>query len=176
MKNKPLKEKKMFKVHWREVLLLPVLIFLFTAVSAQEAIPVSGGNASGEAGSLSYSVGQAVYTTVAGAEGIVAQGVQQPYEISALTGTHKVAGISLEVSAYPNPAADYLILNTGAESFQGNHTLEYRMYDMNSKLLHAEKLISNETTIAMGHLMPSVYFVKIINGDQEIKSFKIIKK
>ncbi len=176
MKNKPLEKTRTFKVNWKEALLLPVIILLFTAASAQEAIPVSGGNASGEAGSLSFTVGQAAYITVTGAEGIVAQGVQQPYEISAVTGSNKVAGISLEVSAYPNPAADYLILNTGAASFKGNNKLEYRLYDMHSRLINTEKLISNETIIAMGHLMPSVYFVKIINQDQEIKSFKIIKK
>lgn len=176
MKNKPHEKKRKFKVNWKEALLLPVIVFLFTAASAQEAIPASGGNASGEAGSLSYSVGQAVYTTATGAEGIVAQGVQQSYEISSVTGTNKVEGISLEVSAYPNPAVDYLILNTAAASIKGNHKLEYRMYDMQSRLLQTEKLISNETIIAMGHLMPSVYFVKIINQDQEIKSFKIIKK
>jgi hypothetical protein len=42
--------------------------------------PQAGGEATGSGGSVSYSVGQVVYTTNTGINGSVAQGVQQPYE------------------------------------------------------------------------------------------------
>lgn len=175
MKNKPSDKKIHVKLYCKKALLLFVVLFFISAVSAQTAIPVSGGNASGEAGSLSYSVGQAFFTTVKGEGGLTAQGVQQPYEILTLTGTNELPGINLELSAYPNPVADYLVLNTGKALSTGIQNLEYRLYDMNSRLLNSAIIVSDKTDIAMEHLVPSVYFIKIISDNLEIKSFKIIK-
>ncbi len=53
-----------------------------TGLQAQTSVNATGGNASGSGGSASYSVGQVVYTTHTGTNGSVAQGVQQPFEIS----------------------------------------------------------------------------------------------
>ncbi len=60
-----------------------ITIFLLglglSELHAQEATLASGGNATGSGGSVSYSVGQVVYTTNIGTTGSVAQGVQQAY-------------------------------------------------------------------------------------------------
>ncbi len=67
--------------------------------------------ASGSDGTASYTVGQVVYTTETGTNGYsIAQGVQQPFEISVVTGIKEAKDISLSVSAYPNPTSDYLIV------------------------------------------------------------------
>lgn len=176
MKKEPSEKKVNIKIRGNTLLLLFALTFLFFAASAQNAIPVSGGNASGEAGYLSYSVGQAFYTTVTGTGGFVTEGIQQPYDISVVSGIRGVANISLELSAYPNPAADYLILNTSDAASKGIRNLEYRLYDLNSRLLYAASITGVQTTVEMGHLEPSMYFIKIISDKLEIKSFKIIKK
>jgi hypothetical protein len=70
-------------------------------VHAQSTIPATGGNAAGNGGSVSYTVGQIVYTTVSGTNGSVAQGVQQPYEISVVTGIENKE-INLSCSIYSN--------------------------------------------------------------------------
>ena len=67
-----------------------------TVLQAQNTIPASGGNATGTGGSVSYTVGQIVYTKSAGSNGSSAQGVQQPYEISVPTALEEAKGISLE--------------------------------------------------------------------------------
>ena len=46
---------------------------------------------------------------------------------------------------------------------------------MNGKLLQNEKITGNQTSIAMGNLVPANYFVKVIQGNKEVKTFKIIK-
>ncbi len=51
----------------------------------QETITSAGGNTTGSAGSVSYTVGQIIFSTFSGANGSVIQGVQQPYEISIAT-------------------------------------------------------------------------------------------
>ena len=67
-----------------------------TGLQAQEAVLASGGDTSGSGGSISYSVGQVVYTTNTGTSGYsVAEGVQQPYEISVVTSLDKSINIKL---------------------------------------------------------------------------------
>jgi hypothetical protein len=89
-----------------------------TGLQAQTSVNATGGDASGGGGSVSYSVGQVVYTTNTGANGSVAQGVQQPFEISVVTGIEEAKGINLSVSAYPNPTTDYLELKVESEKLK----------------------------------------------------------
>ena len=143
-----------------------------TGLQAQESVNASGGNASGSGGSVSYSVGQVVYQTHTGSNGSVAEGVQQPYEISVVTGIYEAKGINLSVTAYPNPTTDYLTLSI--DKFDISN-LSYHLYDMNGILLQNAKITGNQTSIAMGNLVPANYLVKVIQGNKEVKTFKIIK-
>lgn len=143
-----------------------------TGLQAQESVNATGGDASGSGGSVSYSVGQVVYTTNTGTNGSVTQGVQQPYEISVVTAIEEAKGINLTVTAYPNPATDYLTLRI--DEFEISN-LSFQLYDMNGKLLQNEKITGNQTSIVMSNLVPANYFVKVIQGNKEVKTFKIIK-
>lgn len=57
---------------------LYLLLLVGFNIQAQVAIVGSGSNATGSGGSLSYSIGQVVYTTNSGSTFTSAQGVQQP--------------------------------------------------------------------------------------------------
>jgi len=154
---------------------LSALLFLglgLTGLQAQTSVNATGGDASGSGGSASYSVGQVVYTTHTGTSGSVAEGVQQPFEISAVTGIEEAKGINLSVSAYPNPTTDYLTLSISEFEISN---LTYQLYDISGKLLQSEKITGNQTNIVMSNLVPANYFVKVIAGNQLIKVFKIIK-
>ena len=135
----------------------------------------SPGNASGSGGSASYSLGQVVYTTNIGANGSVAQGVQQPFEISVVTAIEEAKGINLSVTAYPNPTTDFLQLKVDASTTLSIQSMSYQLYDMNGKLLQSEKITGNQTSIVMSNLVPANYFVKVIQANKEVKTFKIIK-
>lgn len=159
-----------------ELFLKSVLVFLSfilaIGLQAQETITTTGGEASG-VGSASYTVGQTVYTTQTGINGnTLAQGVQQPYEISVVTGLTEAIGINISVFAYPNPTSDYLIIKV--EGYE-TENLQYQVFDINGKLLKSKKADGNETQIATTELAPATYFVKILDREKEIKVFKIIK-
>jgi hypothetical protein len=114
-----------------------------------------------------------VYTTnTSASNGSVAQGVQQPFEISVITGLEETKGINLTVSAYPNPTTDNLTLSL-TDIYASK--LSYQLYDMQGKLLQSEKITGNQTSIIMSNLVPANYFVKVIQGNKEVKTFKIIK-
>jgi hypothetical protein len=151
-----------------------VLMFVigFTGLKAQSTITASGGNASGTGGNVTYTVGQIVYTTNTGTSGKVYQGVQQPYEITVVTGIDDALDISLEMLVYPNPTTDFIKLTI--KNFE-IESLSYQLYDINGSLLKIDKVVGNETHISMQGLKPSTYFIKVIQGNRDIKTFKIIK-
>lgn len=149
------------------------LIANVTTIQAQNAIPATGGNASGSGGTSDYTVGQVVYTTNSGTNGSVAQGVQQPYEISTVTGIEEALGIMLECLIYPNPTNDFLTLKVENYDIQN---LWYKLFDASGRLLESKKVTGNETQISMVSLSPSVYFLKVADNQKDIKTFTIIKK
>ena len=144
-----------------------------STIQAQDAIPVTGGNVSGSGGTVSYTVGQVVYTNNTGYNGSVAQGVQQPFEISVVTTIEEDKGISLNFMVYPNPAANVLILK-----IEGKIPPQWMasLSDMNGKLLENKKITENETIILIGNYASAIYFLKIADTNKEIKTFKIVKK
>ena len=144
-----------------------------TGLKAQEVILPAGGNASGSGGSsVSYSIGQIVYTTHTGTNGSEAQGVQQPYEISVVIGIPEANGINLSVTAYPNPTSDYLTLEVGNYD---SANLQYLIFDVSGKLLQTIDAQGPTTQIEIRALAPGNYFVKVLDNKEEIKVFKIIK-
>lgn len=143
-----------------------------TGLQAQEAISTSGGNASGAGGTASYSVGQIVYSTFTGTNGSLTQGVQQPYEISVVTGLKEAIGIDLVCSVYPNPATDFVTLKAGNYETED---LTYQLYNSSGNLLEKKKIEGYESIIVISKLVPGTYFLKVNAKNKEIKTFKIIK-
>lgn len=141
-------------------------------VNAQQASVASGGVASGSGGSVSFSIGQVVYTTNHGATGTVAQGVQQPYEISQTTGIAESKNINLQVSAYPNPTIDFLTLQVSNLDLKN---VSYQLIDMNGRLIETKLITSNEMSITMSNLIAATYFLKVTSNNKEVTTFKIIK-
>jgi Secretion system C-terminal sorting domain len=144
-------------------------------LQAQEAVLASGGNASGSGGSASYTVGQVAYTSHTGSGGEVNLGVQQAFEIYAL-GVDHFPKISLSMSVYPNPTADYVILKTGEYALEN---LAYQLFDLTGKQITNQKITNNETKIPMEGLAISTYLLKVSAKDNAgqsiIKTFKINK-
>ncbi|MCW4468471.1 T9SS type A sorting domain-containing protein [Flavobacterium sp. MFBS3-15] len=142
------------------------------ALLAQEAVTASGTEASGSGGSASISTGQVAYTTLTGAEAIITQGVQQPYEILVL-GNDEHGPIFLNVVAYPNPTVSTLMLRIESESMDG---LRYELFDLNGRILAEKPIKDAETIIPVDHYPAATYILKVYSGRFEAKTFKIVKK
>ena len=140
------------------------------SIQAQQTTASAGGDASGIGGTFSYSIGQVVYTYNYGTDVIVAQGVQQPFEISIL-GLDNYQ-INLVMQTYPNPTKDYLVLNVHALDLSN---MIFQLYDVNGRLIETRTMFSPIETICMMNLPSSVYVLKVTNNNKEVKSFKIIK-
>jgi len=147
--------------------------FSITILQAQATIPATGGNATGSGGSVSYTVGQITCNFLSGTNGTVAQGVQQPYEISVVTAIENTEGITLEYKVYPNPTRGLITLTIKPYDHEN---LKYRIYDLNGILLQDKKVESGETEISIESFSFAIYFLKVIKDNQEVKVFKIVKK
>jgi hypothetical protein len=142
-------------------------------IRAQNSVSASGGNASGSGGSVSYTVGQIFYNTISGSNGTVAQGIQQPYEISVVTALENTEGIILEYVVYPNPTSGLIKLIIKPFDYEN---WRFRLYDLNGILIQDKKIENEETEISLGKLSSSMYFLKIISNNHEVKVFKIVKR
>lgn len=151
-----------------------VLFFLLWSLSttfAQHASVASGNDVSGSGGSFSYTIGQVVYATNIGTSFSIAEGVQQPYEISVTVGINN-SKIQLGAMVYPNPTTNYIVLKT--EGYPSKE-LSYQLFDQNGKLIFSKQIISNIERIEMQNLAASTYFLKVVENQIVRKVFKIVK-
>jgi hypothetical protein len=155
----------------KTITLLACLLFVTPVMYGQDAIPASGGAAIGSGGTVSYSVGQLMYTTNIGS-GTVSQGVQQAFEFQTLSNP-ELTTVNLSAVTYPNPTKDYIVLSLTDATLTG---LSYMMFDLQGRLVTKAKVEQEATQIAMKNLAIGVYILKVNQNNQELKTFKIIKK
>lgn len=149
---------------------LLLLLLSVGSVRAQEAVPATGGSASGSNGNMSYSVGQVVYTAGSGTNGSVIQGVQQPYSISSAGIGEELENIRLTV--FPNPATDVLNLSLEETEITG---YSYALYNQQGQLVRSSTISEAQTTIPVQDLKAANYVLNVTQGEEVVKSFKLIK-
>ncbi|WP_293872476.1 T9SS type A sorting domain-containing protein [Flavobacterium sp.] len=148
-----------------------LMVLSCSSITAQQSTNASGGNATGSNGTASYSIGQVIYTTNTGTNGSVAQGVQQPYEISTVLSVPDANSIQL-ITVFPNPTNNIMVLKVDDHD---NNKLNYQLTDTNGRLIENKKIRNNETTIEMNKYASSIYFLQVLDAEKLIKTFKIIK-
>ena len=158
----------MFKFH------LVLMLFFSSAVltlNAQEIVTTSGLNASGEGGTISYSVGQVSVAQNTGTEGSVLEGVQQPYIIDPTVGS-EIANINLKLATYPNPTSDEIIMT--AEDLDLEN-FSYQLLSNEGKVLISKASIESTNNISLQSFPANIYLLNIYRDQIIIKSFRIIK-
>ncbi len=155
----------------KKTTLVACLLFATQLIYSQDNIPASGGEATGSGGASSYTVGQMVYTTNTGS-GTVAQGVQQSVELFTLS-SPELTTVNLTAVTYPNPTSDYVVL---AISDANLTNLGYVLYDLQGRAIAKGKASQSNTQIDMQSFALGTYVLKVNQNNQELKTFKIIKK
>jgi hypothetical protein len=160
-----------FGIKSRPFALIAAGMLWASLAQAQESANASGGEATGTGGTVAYSIGQIIYTTATGTNGSLAQGVQQPYEISNVG--IKETALNISLTAYPNPTTDNLTLQI---SDYNNEKLSYQLFDIQGKQLINGQIVAQQTQINMQSLPIATYFVNVVNQENKnVQSFKIIK-
>lgn len=156
-----------------KIFLLTILLVFVYKVQGQESFTATGENIIGSRGSISYSVGQFANIAQVGSNGSISEGVQQPFEISVTLGLEEAKGIKLQCTVFPNPTTKNVTLLI--ENYDIVN-MSYLIFDLNGRNISNNKISSNETLISMENLPATTYFIKIMNINKELKTFKIIKR
>ena len=161
----------------KKLLHLIILLIMTTAnVFAQSAIVPVGGDAQGNGGSVSYTVGQMAVESTANSNGSisVAEGVQQPYEIMTV-GADDYPQIALNAVVYPNPTENIAQLQlNGFEIPAGG--LRATLYDGNGKQLQSVTVTNDLTAFQIGQYATGTYYLEVRDGKRVVKTFKVVRK
>ena len=155
----------------KTITLLACLLFVTPVMYGQDAIPASGGAAIGSGGTVSYSVGQLMYTTNIGS-GTVSQGIQQAFEFQTLSNP-ELTTVNLTVVTYPNPTKDFIILKITDSAL---NNLRYTLFDLNGKAISSGSITESNTQVQLKHLSIGAYILKVSQQNQSLKTFKILKQ
>jgi|LauGreDrversion4_2_1035121.scaffolds.fasta_scaffold65010_2 hypothetical protein len=156
----------------RIALIFSVIQFITNVCNAQNSTNAAGGIATGSGGSVAFSIGQVVYTTIKDTSASISMGVQQTYDITNV-GINEVA-LKISLVAYPNPTSNDLTLVVN--EFK-NDKLTYQLIDMQGKLLLLGNIAAQQTQVNTTLLASATYFLHVYNQqNQQVQSFKIIKK
>jgi len=145
------------------------LFTVIVAVQSQEVIATSGDYFENSSGSVAFTIGEPVTATLIKDDKILTQGFHQS-EITIET-EYILPALEFEITAFPNPANDYVILK--ADQFEGLH---YLLYTIEGEQIQQGLLDSDQTEINFSHFQPSVYLLRVVEGNKDLKTFKIIKK
>lgn len=152
---------------------LSFLLFAFLGISglfAQSGAVGSGGDATNSSGSISFSLGQIDYAAAANGTGAINAGIQQPYEVFVSSVDAALRNAIIDV--FPNPTEDFINLRIDALQ-NGMH---FRLSDLNGRILSTAEITSQLRSVDMKEFAPAVYLLQIFDAENNVKTFKIIKK
>jgi len=155
-------------------LLIPLLILSSAPVGllkAQKTIASAGITTTGSGGSSSYTVGQIDYLQK-GVNAQVMEGVQHAFEITTLA-VEDFDNKERNILLYPNPLKDFLFIDFNDKNYQDSN---YILFDSQGKLIKKGNLNQQKSELDFSLLPTSVYIIQIYQKNQNIKTFKIIKK
>lgn len=149
-----------------------ILLFCSCSVLAlgqyQDVISAAGNSFKNSTGSIIFTIGESI-PALNGDNVLIAHGFEQSLKPVVGFNDHIYSDNAIKV--YPNPAGDFVILKV--EKLQD---LEYRLFDLNGRLLLLGKIVNTESELDLSRLTPSLYILKLYRGKDETAIYKIIKK
>ena len=137
---------------------------------AQSSINSAGGDASGPAGSVAFSIGQVATDFESTSAGTMAEGVQHPFD--AFMTSIPTMDSGAVFSLYPNPVAGDLIVTT-EHMLNGSYT--YRIIDVQGKAGATGILKASSTVIKTADLDEGTYFLDVRSDSGYRLTMKFIK-
>ncbi|MCO4807473.1 MAG: T9SS type A sorting domain-containing protein [Flavobacteriales bacterium] len=152
--------------------LFSFLFVLGSTIQAQEVIASAGAEVESSGGSMSYTIGEMVVTSTINTEGALTQGYQQGFLTP--TAIDEIPA-ELELSLYPNPAADYIII----ESKSLSDFEQITMYDMAGKLVWSQNgnsSVDNKITVDFTGHAAGNYIIRLADSDKDQSfSYSVVK-
>lgn len=158
----------------KKCIMLIALCTLAYCGMSQSAVAAGGGiTVSNGGGSISDCIGQVMTTYAVGTDCTVAAGVEQVYEITT-EGIDDYPTISLTAKVYPNPTVGMLTLSVDEPGFDGGLTAD--VVNITGQTVMSTSVDTQTTSIDMSKLAEGVYFLRVKKENNNLKTFKIVKR
>ena len=143
-------------------------IIFATTGFAQEVISTQGDSYSNASGSIDFTIGEVVISTVSDANNTLTQGFHQTHWNFVGLDDHVP---EFEASVFPNPTED--MLNIRSAAFEN---ISYALYDARGRKVLEGILTQDLTNIQVSHLLPGSYELTLTNAETiRLKTFKLVK-
>ncbi|PLX26212.1 hypothetical protein C0581_04930 [Candidatus Parcubacteria bacterium] len=150
--------------------LFSLCLFLSISSIAQELISNNGAYYSNANGSLTWSVGEAVITTISDGTDTLTQGFHQSR--FSFVSIYESYFEDISVIIYPNPTANQFSIDINTSDISG---FTYTMFDLNGKLLCKKEIANNITDVDMQNYPAATYYVSVYKDGISVKATQIIK-
>jgi hypothetical protein len=132
-----------------------------------DLISASGASFKNSTGYLSFSIGEPITMTYNSSSAVLTQGFLQA-ELQ--SGVPVVQTPSIQMSVFPNPVKDLLILQVETPD-----DFDYLLYDARGVLLNRGQILGERTNIDFSDLAPAIYILKVTDHKEEVRLFQIVK-
>ncbi|MEO9894549.1 T9SS type A sorting domain-containing protein [Aurantibacter sp.] len=133
-----------------------------------QSINTAGGLVTGENGSGSYAIGQLFLSDMSSPAHKITEGVLQQIDQSL---NELITTIAVE--AYPNPTTDYFFIEV--DDYKSRN-LSYQLVNLQGKILTRNLIQDFKTKITSTFLHQGIYIISVLEDNEFLKSFKIIKR
>ena len=151
-----------YKINPNDMYKLVIVLVLFLAAQlgfaqsiTPEVVATSGDHYSANGIQLSWTVGEATIETYESNDNFITQGFHQTELL--ITEIDELNPTNVQVSLYPNPTADFLIITIA----ENENDLEMVLFDVNGKRLRSDKISGNQMTVDMTGLANAYYVVRL---------------
>ena len=139
-------------------------------VSAQEVVSSNGDTQSAAGYEVSWTVGEAIISTMIGSTNTLTQGFHQT-KIT-VTAVSDLLYPGVEIKVFPNPTQEFITIRF-SEYIEDTR---YVLYDLRGKLIENKLINSADTEIDLKKYASGQYILKLTNKSrQAIQTFQIIK-
>lgn len=155
------------------ILLTTSVLLIALNLKGQTSVNTSGGDGTGNGGSVAFSIGQVFFQVVEDPQISFSEGVQQAFEISIIDGVEEEKPFSFAISAFPNPIMDVLHIELKDE-FSG--TVMFQVHDAIGNLIQEGEASSSKFTIQTTNWSGGAYYLHVYNTDSlQSSTLKIVK-
>lgn len=151
-------------------LLLFVGIFAYGQAVPLQLVSSSGDTYKNSSYQLDWSIGEILTETYTSSQNTLTQGFHQGTLI--ITETDQLKDLQFEITAFPNPASDYVILMIAHPRVRN---LRFTITAQNGKTLQNGKITEPRQQVSLAGIATGVYFLNVLSDLELLKSFKIIK-
>lgn len=119
---------------------------------------------------IDWSIGELSTETYTGNINMITQGFHQGIYI--ITSIEQISDLQLEITAFPNPAADFIYVKIGSEEIEN---FQFSISDMSGNIIQTGKFTENQQQISLAGKSTGTYMLYLFFENNLVKSFKIIK-